>query len=90
MSVSDNKEFIIIIIGLILTITIYGSLIGLPMIAIGAYLLNKKAKNPLQSEIDKVNKEIQEKEKIIQQYNEQIGVNKTLKIIASLIFAPSL
>lgn len=78
MSVSDNKEFIIIIIGLILTITIYGSLIGLPMIAIGAYLLNKKAKNPLQSEIDKVNKEIQEKEKIIQQYNEQIGVNKTL------------
>ncbi len=78
MTIKDNKEFIIIIIGLILTITIYGSLIGLPMILIGAYLLNKKAQNPLQNELNRVNKEIQEKEQIIQQYNDQIGINKTL------------
>ena len=78
MSLKENKEFIIIIVGVILTITIYGSLIGLPMIIIGAYLLNKKSQNPLQDEVNKVNKEIQEKEQIIQQYNEQIGVNKTL------------
>ena len=79
MGFKDNKEFIIIIIGFILTITIYGSLIGLPLILIGAYLLNKKAKNPLQSEIDQVNKELQEKGRLIQQYNEELGINQTLK-----------
>ncbi|RAP51121.1 MAG: hypothetical protein BZ138_05940 [Methanosphaera sp. rholeuAM270] len=78
MTIKDNKEFIIILVGFVLTITIYGSLIGLPLMLIGAYLLNKKAKNPLQSEVNKINKEIQEKEKILQEYNEQIGVNKTL------------
>lgn len=78
MSISDNKEFIIIILGLILTITIYGAIIGLPLILIGAYLLNKKAKNPLQAEVNRVNKEIQEKEEILKQYDEQIKVNKTL------------
>lgn len=78
MSLKDNKELLIIMIGFLLTITLYGSLIGLPLILIGAYLLNKKAQNPLQSEIDKVNKEVEEKEQIIRQYDEQIGVNKTL------------
>ena len=78
MSLKENKEFIIIIIGVILTLTVIGAIAGIPMILIGGYLLNKKAQNPLQSEVDKVNKEIQEKEKIIQQYNEQIGVNQTL------------
>jgi len=78
MFLKDNKEFIIILIGFILTITIYGSLIGLPLILIGAYLLNKKAKNPLQSEVNQINKEIEEKEKLIEQYDEQLGVDKTL------------
>lgn len=69
MPLKENKELLIIILGLILTITIYGAIIGLPLIAIGAYLLNKKAKNPLQTEIDEVNKELREKEQIIQRTN---------------------
>lgn len=62
MGLKDNKEFITIIIGVILTITIYGSLIGLPLIVIGAYYLNKKTKNPLQEELKTVQKEINEKQ----------------------------
>ena len=78
MSIKDNKEIIMIIVGVILTLTVAGAVIGLPLILIAAYLLNKKAQNPLQDEVNKVNKEIQEKEQLIQQYNEQIGLNQTL------------
>ena len=38
-----NKEFIMILVGFVLTITIYGAIIRLPLILIWAYLLNKKA-----------------------------------------------
>lgn len=50
-----DKGLIMIIIGFVLTITIYGALIGLPLILIGAYFLNKSASNPtaeVQKEID--------------------------------------
>ena len=53
-----NKEFIIILVGLILTLTIIGAFIGLPLILIGAYLLNKKASNPTED----IQKEIKKKE----------------------------
>ena len=53
-----NKEFIIIIVGFLLTLTIYGALIGLPLILIGAYLLNKKANNPT----EEIQKEINNKQ----------------------------
>ena len=56
-----NKEFIIIIVGFLLTLTVYGALIGLPLILIGAYLLNKRADNPtdeIQKEIDKKQNEL--------------------------------
>lgn len=41
-----NKEFIVIFMGMILTITIHAALMGLPLILIGAYLLNKKVSKP--------------------------------------------
>lgn len=56
-----NREFIIILVGLLLTITIVGAIVGLPLIAIGAYLLNKKVDNPteeIQQEIIKKEKEL--------------------------------
>lgn len=75
MGLKDNKEFITIIIGIILTITIYGSLIGLPLIVIGAYYLNKKAKNPLREELKTVEKEINKKQ------NELNNITKKLSDI---------
>lgn len=67
-----NKEFIIILVGLVLTITIYGSIIGLPLILIGAYLLNKKVNNPSaeieeeiiekQSELDNIEEKLSKME----------------------------
>ena len=51
-----EKGLILIIIGLLLSITILGAIIGLPLIVFGAYLLNKRIKNPaaeIQKEIDK-------------------------------------
>ena len=56
-----DKGLIMIIIGVVLTITIYGALIGLPLILIGAYFLNKSASNPtteVQKEIDAKQKEL--------------------------------
>jgi len=56
-----DKGLIMIIVGVLLTITIYGALIGLPLIIIGAYFLNKSASNPtaeVQKEIDAKQKEL--------------------------------
>ena len=50
-----EKGLILIIVGIILSLTIIGAIIGLPLIIIGAYLLNKRIKNPteeIQKEID--------------------------------------
>ena len=56
-----DKGLIMIIVGVLLTITIYGALVGLPLILIGAYLLNKSVNNPtaeVQKEIDTKQKEL--------------------------------
>lgn len=64
-----EKGFIIIIVGFILTITIYGSLIGLPLILIGAYLLNKKVNNPT----DEMQKEIDSKQEELNNINSKLS-----------------
>lgn len=52
-----NKGLILIIVGLILTITIYGSIIGIPLILIGIYLVYKTFK-----ESEKVSGSIEEQQ----------------------------
>lgn len=42
MKIKDNKELLLIIIGVILSISQHGIFIGIPLIIIGTYLLNKK------------------------------------------------
>ena len=64
-----EKGFIIIIVGFILTLTIYGSLIGLPLILIGAYLLNKKVNNPT----DEMQKEIDSKQEELNNINSKLS-----------------
>ena len=81
-----NKEFIIIIVGFLLTLTIYGALIGLPLILIGAYLLNKKANNPTeeiqkeidskQEELNNINSKLSKMEKDKKNELEQLEKNK--------------
>lgn len=63
-----NREFIIILVGLLLTITIVGAIVGLPLIVVGAYLLNKKVDNPS----EEIQKEIDEKQ------NELDNIDETL------------
>ncbi|MCR5027374.1 MAG: DUF4041 domain-containing protein [Methanobrevibacter sp.] len=63
-----NREFIIILVGLLLTITIVGAIVGLPLIAIGAYLLNKKVDNPT----DEIQEEINKKEKELNNIDEKL------------------
>lgn len=75
MSLKDNKEFIIIIVGVILTITIYGCFVGLPMIVIGAYYLNKKTKNPLKEELQRIQEEINSKQNELDNL-EQLRMNE--------------
>ena len=43
MNIKENKGLIISIIGIILTISIYGIFFGVPLTIIGVYLLNKNA-----------------------------------------------
>lgn len=85
-----NKEFIIIIVGLLLTITIYGSLIGLPLILIGAYLLNKKVNNPTaevekeieakQAELDNINTTLSQMEQDKKEELDKLEVEKNKEI----------
>ena len=44
MNIKENKGLIISIIGILLTISIYGIFFGIPLTIIGIYYLNKKAK----------------------------------------------
>ena len=57
MSIKENKGLIISIIGLLLTISIYGIFFGIPLLIIGIYYLNKKASG---KDIDEKLKEKQE------------------------------
>jgi hypothetical protein len=52
MNIKEDKGLILIIIGLILTISIYGIFFGIPLIIIGTYYLNKKV-NQRENEINK-------------------------------------
>lgn len=60
MNLKDDKGFILILIGTILTITIYGSLIGIPLIFIGLYFVYKRNKDigPLNDAINKKKEEL--------------------------------
>ena len=42
MNIKENKGLIISIIGILLTISIYGIFFGIPLTIIGIYYLNKK------------------------------------------------
>lgn len=64
-----EKGLIIIIIGVILTITIYGALIGLPLIIIGAYLLNKRVSNPT----EEIQKQINNKQEELDNINTKLS-----------------
>lgn len=64
-----DKGLIMIIVGVLLTITIYGALIGLPLILIGAYFLNKSASNPTAD----VQKEIDEKQNELDNIDEKLS-----------------
>lgn len=57
MNIKENKGLIISIIGILLTISIYGIFFGIPLTIIGIYYLNKKAKG---NDIDEKLKEKQE------------------------------
>lgn len=78
-----NKGLILIIVGLILTITIYGCFIGIPLIIIGIYLVYKSFKESeelfgsieeQQEKLNNLEKEFAEKEK-----TEQEKINKKIK-----------
>lgn len=57
MNIKENKGLIISIIGILLTISIYGIFFGIPLTIIGIYYLNKKANS---QDIDEKLKEKQE------------------------------
>ena len=77
MNIKENKGLIISIIGILLTISIYGIFFGIPLTIIGIYYLNKKAKGKdfdeklkeKQVELDNIDEKLkvleQEKEKEI-------------------------
>ena len=71
----ENKGLIIIIVGLIFSITIYGIFIGIPLIILGTYLLNKKINNPTE-EIEKQIKNKQEKLENINHKYEKLSEKK--------------
>ncbi|UTB32394.1 MAG: hypothetical protein NKF70_13030 [Methanobacterium sp. ERen5] len=51
MNIREDKGLILIIIGIILSITIIGIFFGIPLIIIGTYYLNKKV-NQRENEIN--------------------------------------
>jgi uncharacterized protein (DUF3084 family) len=71
----ENKGLIIIIVGLIFSITIYGIFIGIPLIILGTYLLNKKINNPTE-EIEKQIKNKQEELENINHKYEKLSEEK--------------
>lgn len=75
MNIKENKGLIISVIGILLTISIYGIFFGIPLTIIGIYYLNKKAKG---KDIDEKLKEkqeeldnIDEKLKVLEQEKEK-------------------
>ena len=71
----ENKGLIIIIVGLIFSIVPYGIFIGIPLIILGTYLLNKKVNNPTE-DIEKQIKNKQEKLENINHKYEKLSEEK--------------
>lgn len=73
MNIKENKGLILIIIGIILSCTIYGMVIGIPLIILGTYFLYNKSKkreefldnrlNTKREEIRNINKKLEKLEK---------------------------
>ncbi|GLI12748.1 hypothetical protein MARBORIA2_18380 [Methanobrevibacter arboriphilus] len=59
LNIKENKGLIIIIIGILFSITLYGIFIGIPLIIIGVYYLNKKV-NEKEKQMDNKLKEKQD------------------------------
>lgn len=75
MNIKENKGLIISIIGILLTISIYGIFFGIPLTIIGIYYLNKKASGKYIDEKLKEKQEeldnIDEKLKVLEQEKEK-------------------
>ncbi|KZX16608.1 T5orf172 domain protein [Methanobrevibacter cuticularis] len=69
MNIKEDKGLILIIVGIILTLTIVLFFIGIPLIAIGAYLLNKKVSDQ-EKKLD---------EQLIEKRNELSNIDKKLE-----------
>ena len=81
MNIKENKGLIISIIGILLTISIYGIFFGIPLTIIGIYYLNKKAKG---KDIDEKLKEKQEELDNIDKTYEKIAKDKEKEIDVKL------
>jgi len=85
MNLKENKGLIIIIVGIICSITLYGIFIGIPLIIIGTYLLNKKVSNEEKEIDDKLKEKQDEINNIDVKLNEleeqkEKEINENLKI----------
>ena len=60
---------IIVILGVILTLTIICAIVGLPLILYGAYLLNKRVSNPT----DKIQKQIKDKQRELDKIDDKLS-----------------
>lgn len=69
MNIKDNLGLILIIIGAIISITLIGAIIGVPLVLIGAYLLNKKAN----AQEDNISDELQAKKNEIANIDEKLA-----------------
>lgn len=75
MKLKENIGLILSIIGVILCMTLYGIFIGIPLIIIGIYFLNKKASGKeYDNKIEEKQKQIN---KIDQKYDEKIKEKET-------------
>lgn len=68
MNIKENKGLIISIIGILLTISIYGIFFGIPLTIIGIYYLNKKAKGK------DINEKLKEKQEELDNIDEKLKV----------------
>ena len=69
MNIKDNLGLILIVIGAIISITLIGAIIGVPLVLIGAYLLNKKAN----AQEDNISDELQAKKNEIANIDEKLA-----------------
>lgn len=68
MNIKDNLGLILIVVGALISITLIGAIIGVPLVLIGAYLLNKKVK----SQEENISDELQAKKDEIARIDEKL------------------